>query len=98
MHLCKLALRKANVGLGEIDAIAVSINPGLIGSLIVGLAFAKSLAWSLQKPLITVNHLLSHIFANYIEYPELKPPFLALVVSEDIPNLCILRQIPSLKF
>ncbi len=81
MHLCKLALRKANVGLGEIDAIAVSINPGLIGSLIVGLAFAKSLAWSLQKPLITVNHLLSHIFANYIEYPELKPPFLALVVS-----------------
>jgi N6-L-threonylcarbamoyladenine synthase len=81
MHLSRLALVKAGISLGDIDAIAVSINPGLIGSLIVGLAFAKALAWSLQKPLITVNHLLSHIFANYIDHEDLKPPFLALVVS-----------------
>lgn len=81
MHMTQIALKKANVGLYEIDAIAVSINPGLIGSLIVGLAFAKALAWSLGKPLVTVNHLLSHIFANYIDHPDLKPPFLALVVS-----------------
>ncbi len=81
MHLSQLALQKAQLKLSDIDAIAVSINPGLIGSLIVGLAFAKSLAWSMQKPLITVNHLLSHIFANYIDHPHLEPPFLALVVS-----------------
>lgn len=81
MHLSELALLKAGIGLKDINAIAVSINPGLIGSLIVGLSFAKSLAWSLQIPLITVNHLLSHIFANYIDHPELEPPFLALVVS-----------------
>jgi N6-L-threonylcarbamoyladenine synthase len=81
MHLSDLALKKAGISLNDIDAVAVSINPGLIGSLIVGLAFAKSLAWSLNIPLITVNHLLSHIFANYIEHTKLKPPFLALVVS-----------------
>ncbi|MDD2422819.1 MAG: tRNA (adenosine(37)-N6)-threonylcarbamoyltransferase complex transferase subunit TsaD [Candidatus Cloacimonetes bacterium] len=81
MHMTQIALQKADTSLSDIDAIAVSINPGLIGSLIVGLAFAKALAWSLQKPLITVNHLLSHIFANYIDHPDLKPPFLALVVS-----------------
>ncbi|MCK9557858.1 MAG: tRNA (adenosine(37)-N6)-threonylcarbamoyltransferase complex transferase subunit TsaD [Candidatus Cloacimonetes bacterium] len=81
MQLSELSLQKAGVTLQDISAIAVSINPGLIGSLIVGLAFAKSLAWSLQIPLLTVNHLLSHIFANYIDHPELEPPFLALVVS-----------------
>jgi len=81
MYLTDLALQKADKTLNDIDAIAVSINPGLIGSLIVGLAFAKSLAWSRQIPLITVNHLLSHIFANYIDHPLLQPPFLALVVS-----------------
>ena len=81
MQLCGLALMKAELTLGDIDAIAVSINPGLIGSLIVGLSFAKSLAWALGKPLLTVNHLLSHIFANYIDHPHLEAPFLALVVS-----------------
>jgi len=81
MHLTELALQKAELKLKDIDAIAVSINPGLIGSLIVGLSFAKSLAWSLEKPLVTVNHLLSHVFANYIDHPDLEPPFLALVVS-----------------
>lgn len=81
MQLSQLALAKSHLELQDISAIAVSINPGLIGSLLVGLSFAKALAWSLQKPLITVNHLLSHIFANYIDHPELNPPFLALVVS-----------------
>ena len=81
MHLTKLALIKSGLTLNDISAIAVSINPGLIGSLIVGLSFAKSLAWALSKPLITVNHLLSHIFANFIDHPQVKAPFLALVVS-----------------
>lgn len=81
LQLCDLTLQKAELSLAEIDAVAVSINPGLIGSLIVGLSFAKSLAWALSKPLITVNHLMSHIFANYIDHPALGAPFLALVVS-----------------
>ncbi|MEN6446046.1 MAG: tRNA (adenosine(37)-N6)-threonylcarbamoyltransferase complex transferase subunit TsaD [Candidatus Cloacimonas sp.] len=81
LTLTKKALEVSNLNLMDINAIAVSINPGLIGSLIVGLAFAKGLAWSLSLPLITVNHMLSHIFANFIEHKDLKPPFLALVVS-----------------
>lgn len=81
MPLTQAALHKAGLNLEQISAIAVSINPGLIGSLIVGLAFAKSFAWSRDLPLITVNHMLSHIFANYIEHPDLKAPFLAIVVS-----------------
>jgi len=81
LHLTEAALRKSGLKKEDISALAVSINPGLIGSLLVGLSFAKSLAWSWQKPLITVNHMLSHIFANFIEHPWLQPPFLALVVS-----------------
>lgn len=81
LHLTQAALTQSGLNQDDIDALAVSINPGLIGSLIVGLSFAKSLAWSWQKPLITVNHMLSHIFANLIENPLIRPPFLALVVS-----------------
>lgn len=81
MYLCQAALKEAGITLDQINAIAVSINPGLIGSLIVGLSYAKGLAYSLGLPLITVNHLLSHIFANFIDHPELSAPFLALVVS-----------------
>lgn len=75
------ALEQAKLKLTDLDAIALSINPGLIGSLLVGLSFAKSLAWSLSLPLITVNHMLAHIFANFIEHRTIEPPFLALVVS-----------------
>lgn len=75
------ALQQAKLQLSDISAVAVSINPGLIGSLIVGLSFAKGLAWSLSLPLITVNHMLAHIFANLIDHQDIQPPFLALVVS-----------------
>lgn len=81
VHLTDAALKELGKDLAEIKAIAVSINPGLIGSLIVGLAFAKGLAFSRSIPLITVNHMMSHIFANLIDHPQIKPPFLALVVS-----------------
>lgn len=81
LYLTEAALQQSGLAFADIDALAVSINPGLIGSLIVGLSFAKSLAWSLNKPLITVNHMLAHIFANFIDHPDIKPPFLALVVS-----------------
>jgi len=80
MYLTELLIRESKINLNDIKAIAVSINPGLIGSLIVGLSFAKSFAWSLGIPLITVNHMMGHVFANYIEH-RITPPFLALVVS-----------------
>lgn len=81
MQLTDLALTQANLTLQDISAIAVSVNPGLIGSLLVGLSFAKSLSYSLKLPLITVNHMLGHIAANFIEHPNLTAPYLALVVS-----------------
>ncbi|RLC49550.1 MAG: tRNA (adenosine(37)-N6)-threonylcarbamoyltransferase complex transferase subunit TsaD [Candidatus Cloacimonadota bacterium] len=81
VKLTDAALKKAGKELFEINAVAVSVNPGLIGSLLVGVSFAKSLAYGLQKPLIAVNHMLGHIYANKIENPDLAPPYLALVVS-----------------
>ena len=75
------ALDDAGVALDEIDAIAVTYAPGLIGALLVGVTFAKGLSLSAKKPLIPVHHLRSHIAANYITAPELEPPFLCLVVS-----------------
>ncbi len=75
------ALREANVGLEDIDAVAVTYGPGLVGALLVGLSAAKSLAWAMDKPLIGVNHLEGHVFANFLNDPELEPPFMALVVS-----------------
>ncbi len=81
MHLTNLAFEKTKISYEEIDAVAVSVNPGLIGSLLVGVSFAKAFAYSLNKPLIAVNHMLGHIYANKIENPELNPPFVGLVVS-----------------
>ena len=75
------ALKAANIGYNDIDAVAVTFAPGLIGALLVGVNFAKGLAMSLNKPLIPVHHLRSHIAANYISHSELKPPFLCLLVS-----------------
>ena len=75
------ALSKANVELRDINQIAVTFGPGLAGALLVGLSAAKSLAYALNVPLIAVNHLEGHIFANFLSATELEPPFLALVVS-----------------
>src|SRR5690554_5400006 len=81
MPLTADCLSKAKMTLVKIDAVAVAVNPGLIGSLLVGTSFAKSLAYSLGKPLIAVNHMLGHVYANKLTHPHLVPPFLALVVS-----------------
>jgi len=81
-----MAIFKASVKLKEIDAIAVTTRPGLIGSLLVGLCFAKGLAYSLDKPLIGINHIEAHIFAATLT-DNLKPPFIALVVSGGHTNL-----------
>lgn len=75
------AMSDAAVGYSDIDAIAVTYAPGLIGALLVGVNFAKGLSYSTGLPLIPVHHLRSHIAANYISHSELKPPFLCLVVS-----------------
>ena len=75
------ALDEAGVTLQDIDGIAVTYAPGLIGALLVGVSFAKGLAMATGKPLIPVHHLRSHIAANYLAHPDLKPPFLCLVVS-----------------
>ena len=75
------ALEQANLTLSDLDAVAVTYAPGLIGALLVGVNFAKGLAMAAGLPLIPVHHLRGHIAANYITHPELKPPFLCLVVS-----------------
>ena len=75
------ALEKAGVTLDDIDAIAVTYGAGLLGALIVGVNFAKALAYSSGKPLVAVNHIEGHIAANYIAHGELKPPFACLIVS-----------------
>lgn len=75
------ALSQANCSLNDIDAIAVTHAPGLIGALLVGLNFAKSLAYGSKKPLIPVHHLRAHVAANYLTHVDLQPPFLSLVVS-----------------
>ncbi|MHB1341229.1 MAG: tRNA (adenosine(37)-N6)-threonylcarbamoyltransferase complex transferase subunit TsaD [Coriobacteriia bacterium] len=75
------ALERAGVGLDDLDAIAVTYGPGLIGALVVGVAYAKGLAFGAGLPLVGVNHLEGHIFANRLADPELEPPLIALVVS-----------------
>lgn len=75
------ALNEAGVTKSDIDAVAVTYGPGLIGALLVAVNFAKSVAYALDKPLIPVHHLRGHIAANYIAFPELEPPFLALCIS-----------------
>ena len=75
------ALRDACITRNQIDAVAVTYAPGLIGAVLVGVNFAKAAALTLGKPLIPVHHIRGHIAANYLAYPDLKPPFLCLVVS-----------------
>ena len=79
--LADQALEKAGMSRSDIDAVAVTYAPGLIGAVLVGVNFGKAAALALNKPLIPVHHIRGHIAANYIAYPELKPPFLCLVVS-----------------
>ena len=75
------ALADANLTMKDIDAVAVTFAPGLIGAVLVGVNYAKGLAYATGKPLVPVHHLRGHIAANYLTHPELKPPFLCLVAS-----------------
>lgn len=85
------ALSQAGCRWQDLDAVAVTQGPGLVGALLVGVAAAKAAAWALGKPLIAVNHMEGHIFANLLQYPDLEPPFLALVVSGGHTMLVVVR-------
>ena len=80
-RVTKKALEEANVKFDDIDAITPTYGPGLVGTLLVGLSYAKALSFAINKPLVGVNHIQGHIAANYITYPELKPPFLCVMTS-----------------
>ncbi len=80
-NVTKEALEKAGIGWNDIDLIACTYGPGLVGALLVGVSYAKGLSYALKKPLIGTNHIEGHIAANYISHPELKPPFLCMVIS-----------------
>ena len=77
----KEALKEANITLDEIDAIACTYGPGLVGTLLVGVSYAKALSYASNKKLVGVNHIEGHIDANYITNKELKPPFICLIIS-----------------
>ena len=75
------ALSEAGLGMGDIDALAVTCGPGLVGALLIGVSYMKGLAFACRKPLVPVHHIEGHICANYLTFPELEPPFLCLAVS-----------------
>ncbi len=81
IYVIDQALKEANIEKEQLDAVAVTYNPGLVGALLVGVSVAKAFAYSIKKPLVPVNHIQGHIAANYIAYPELEPPFVSLVAS-----------------
>lgn len=85
------ALREAEVTLEDIDAVAVTYGPGLVGALLVGVAEAKAIAYARKLPLVGVHHIEGHISANYIEHPDLEPPFLCLVASGGHTHLVLVR-------
>ena len=80
-NVISLALDEAGITMDQVDLIGVTYGPGLVGSLLVGVAAAKAIAFSCGKPLVAVNHMQGHIASNYLQYPDLEPPFMALVVS-----------------
>lgn len=80
-NVTQKALEEAKMTIEDIDAISCTYGPGLVGALLVGVSYAKALSYASNKPLIATNHIEGHIAANYITHPELKPPFIALVIS-----------------
>ncbi len=80
-RVAKKAIEEAKITFDDIDVITPTYGPGLVGALLVGLSYAKALSFALKKPLVGVNHIQGHIAANYITYPELKPPFLCVMMS-----------------
>lgn len=90
-QVTKEALKEANISFKDINAVACSYGPGLVGALLVGVSYAKGLSFALNKPLIGVNHIEGHIAANYIAHKELTPPFLCLVISGGHTHLIYIK-------
>jgi N6-L-threonylcarbamoyladenine synthase len=88
----RAALDDAGVSLDQIEGIAVTYGPGLVGSLLIGLSFAKAISFSRSIPLIGVNHIEGHIFANFLEHPDISPPFICLVISGGHSNLIFVAE------
>ena len=87
----KEALKEAYIKMDDIDAVACTYGPGLVGALLVGISYAKALSYAANKPLIGVNHIQGHIAANYITYKDLKPPFLTLLISGGNTQLVLVK-------
>lgn len=85
------ALKEANMSLEDMTAVAVTYGPGLVGALLVGVAEAKAIAYGAGKPLVGVHHIEGHVSANFIEYPDLEPPFVCLIVSGGHTHLVIVK-------
>lgn len=90
-YVIERALSEANVTLEDITAIGVTYGPGLVGALLVGVAEAKAIAYAAHKPLIGVHHIEGHVSANFIENPDLEPPFVCLIVSGGHTHLVIVK-------
>jgi N6-L-threonylcarbamoyladenine synthase len=95
--LCEQALERAGVKITDIDIMAATYTPGLIGALLVGLNFAKALAYKLNLPFVPVNHIKGHIAATYLDYPELTPPFLAFVATGGDTSILDIRSYTDFK-
>ena len=85
------ALEEADCTLDDLDAIAVTYGPGLVGALLVGVAEAKAICFAKNIPLVGVHHIEGHVSANYIEHPDLEPPFLCLIVSGGHTHLVLVK-------
>ena len=94
-QVVEAALKEADVTLDEIDAIGVTYGPGLVGALLVGVAEAKAIAYAKKKPLVGVHHIEGHVSANYIEHPDLEPPFLCEIISGGHTHLVIVKDYGS---
>ena len=95
VRVTEKALADANMDKHEVDAVAATCAPGLIGALLVGANFGKSLAFALHKPFIPVHHIRGHIAATYLAYPDLKPPFLTLIASGGHSEIVMVRDYTS---
>lgn len=96
-NVTKQALKEANMSFEDIDIVACTYGPGLVGALLVGVGYAKALSFALNKPLIGVNHIEGHISANYITFKELEPPFLCLVISGGHTHLIYIEDYTKFK-
>lgn len=94
-QVVEVALKEADVTLDDIDAIGVTYGPGLVGALLVGVAEAKAIAYAKKKPLVGVHHIEGHVSANYIEHPDLEPPFLCEIISGGHTHLVIVKDYGS---